>query len=193
MSHKLNKTMKTIITLSIALFLGQHISFAQEEMNEMEQQHKTEIFLEQNLMDFNAKFHTAFIASYKNFESILGEEQKMKDYIQYKTSIDFNKGINEKIHLNQGENKTSFFYSNFECDQDELIAKAMYNDIIKRILTVSPKGFEQTSERVNGNEFTTIKFNPKEADKSAHQPTTEVILNYEELVVQITINAPTKK
>lgn len=187
MSHKKNKTMKTILTLVISLFIGHSITFAQEEMDEMEQQHKTEIFLEQNLMDFNAKYHSAFIAAYQNFENILGEKEQKKDHVAYKSSIDFTAGKNETIHLGD---KSSQFFFHFDCQQDELIARAMYEEIIKRILTVSPKGFKKSTEKMSGNDYTTIQFNPKEANKSGHQPTTTVELYFEELIVQVTIFTP---
>ncbi|MCT4581386.1 MAG: hypothetical protein N4A35_08225 [Flavobacteriales bacterium] len=182
--------MKAILTFTLSLFIGQTISFAQAEMEVMEQEHKAEVFLEQNLMDFNAKYHSAFIAAYQKFESILGEKEQQKDYIQYQTKIDFNAGKNETIRSND---QSSFFVVNFDCQQDELIARAMYNDIIKRILTVSPKGFTKSSAKLNGNDITTIKFNPKETDKSAHQPITEVILDYENLTISIHLTAPTQQ
>lgn len=181
--------MKTILILAISLFIGQTIVFAQEEMEVMEQQHKTEIFIEQNLMDFNAKYHTIFIAAYKNFKSILGEEEKKKDYSQYKTTVDFTSGKNETIILGE---KSSVFTVNFDCQDDELIARAMYKDIIKRILTVSPKGLEQASEKVNGNDLTIIQYNPKEAEKSAYQPITEVLLDYENLSISVSVTTPAK-
>lgn len=176
--------MKTISIIIIIIFTS--VIYSQNEESIIDEQHRTDVFIEQNLYDFNAKYHKVFIASYKDFSTIIKSNDNSK-----KPIIDFDKGINETIS-NTDEKKLSFSVS-FTSEQNEIIARGMYKNIIDRILTVSPKGLVKKEEENGNYNITTIKFNPKEADKSAHQPVTTVKLNFETLTIEITVYTPEKQ
>jgi hypothetical protein len=169
--------MKTIKHLIIAFTLSPTLFFAQnnEEMIHMDQEHQSEIFLEQNLGDFNAKYHSVFIASYKGFDE---------------TKVDFQKGVNESI---SEEKSSKRFNVTFTSNNDELIAIALQKEIVNRIITISPKGFVKSNERIDAKEVITISFDPKSADKATFQPTTKVILDYDSLTIQVIVIEPSKK
>ncbi len=183
--------MKTITSLTIALLLLPLLFFSQEDMSAVGNAHKTEVFLEQNLIDFNAKYHSAFISGYQDFKNITGTLKDQNTPNHFTSSIDFEHGLNESIHLNKSDYADyKLFMVDFECEKDETIGQALYNAIIERILTVSPKGFVQSSKTVDNKAITTIQFDPKEADKAAHQPTTKVVFDYTNLTIQVIISTP---
>lgn len=169
--------MKTVKHLLIAFLLTPTLLLAQnnEEVIHIDQEHKSEIFLEQNLVDFNGKFHSVFIASYKSFEAM---------------DIDFQKGMNETI--SEEASKKNFSVT-FNSDDDEILAIALQKEIVNRIMAVSPKGFVHSKKSLNATEVVTISFDPKYADKSTFQPTILVTLNYDSLTVKVVVIEPVKK
>ncbi len=181
--------MKTHLFYLVIWLLIPAVFFAQEELETLEQEDRIEVFLEQNLIDFDAKYHSVFIAAYKDFETIKGKEISRKDYITYQSTIDFERGVEEKITEDNSERMFSVI---FDSEQDEIICAGLYNSIVKRILTVSPKGLEKSIEIIDGNMVTTIQFNPLDKEKSAYQPVTSVTLDYSNLIVEVDVFTPQK-
>ncbi len=174
--------MKTIKHLLYLLLLTPTLLIAQnDEELHLKEEHKKQVYFEQNLIDFNAKIHTVIISSYKEFETI------MKDN---KTTIDFEKGVDEVISNKEGEKCFSVVYST---SQDELLAIALQKELVSRILTVSPKGFIKTEAIIDGKNIITIQYTNEDQDKASHQPITKVILEYASSSVKIKVIEPNKK
>jgi hypothetical protein len=174
--------MKTIIHLLYLLLLTPTLLFAQnDEELHLKEEHKKQVYFEQNLTDFNAKIHNVIISSYKGFETIIRDK---------KTSIDFEKGVDEVISNKEGEKYFSVVYST---SKDELLAIALQKELVSRILVVSPKGFIKTETTIDGKKIVTIQYNDENQDKASYQPITKVILDYASSSVKIKVIEPNKK
>lgn len=181
------------ITSFIVLFITTPSLFlAQADQNEIHLQEtfKATEIVDKALADFNDKYYTLFVESYKNFAGI--ENKKTENPTNAKivsTSIDFEKGENEQILLN---NNSKTFQVTFDCNQDLMVATAMQQEISNRIISVSPKGFVKTKVQSDSDETLVIAFDPTYPEKAAYQPTIELIIDYQTLTVQVLIHLPLK-
>lgn len=173
--------MKKIKTLIYLLLLAPTFLFAQEDQAviHLEEEHNSQIFFEQNLTDFNDKFHSIFVASYKKFNAVTKEN---------KVITNFQGGIKEKIVENEGKKTFSVLY---KTNDDSQLAKRLQDEITSRILSLIPKGFVQNKvKNEEGDEITEIKFDPKYQEKGNYQPTIKVVLDYAKIAVAVIVNEP---
>lgn len=179
----LNKIMKKINLLIILLFFSTRFFIAQseEEVMRLEQEHKTQMFFEQNLNDFNEKITLVIKSSYKRFETIT-EENKL--------TVDFESGVNEKIAKNKDQKSFSVV---FEVNQDELLAIALKKELANRIMSIVPKGYVQTEEKTDQSQAFIIEYNNKNQEKGSFQPVIKVSIDYINFNVSVIVSEPIKK